>query len=61
MFVHESNPQTKVFDREGAMIAHIKQFVVARAARATFGGCVRQNYDKKLHRERRNAVQIYPE
>ncbi|KIM20156.1 hypothetical protein M408DRAFT_334112 [Serendipita vermifera MAFF 305830] len=46
---------------EGAIIAHIKQFVVARVAKATFGGCVRENYDKKLHRERRHAVQLYPD
>ncbi|KIM26380.1 hypothetical protein M408DRAFT_330575 [Serendipita vermifera MAFF 305830] len=44
---------------EGAIISHIKQFVVARAARATFGGCVRSLYDKNLHRERRDAIEVY--
>ncbi|KIM20664.1 hypothetical protein M408DRAFT_333875 [Serendipita vermifera MAFF 305830] len=44
---------------EGAIIGHIKQFVVARAAKATFGGCVRECYDKKLHRERRHTAQLY--
>jgi hypothetical protein len=43
------------------MIHHIKQFVVARAAKATFGGCVRESYDQKLHHERRHAVQLYAE
>ncbi|KIM23508.1 hypothetical protein M408DRAFT_27851 [Serendipita vermifera MAFF 305830] len=44
---------------EGAVIAHIKQFVVARAAKATFGGCVRAQYEKKLHRERKHTVKVY--
>jgi hypothetical protein len=39
----------------------IKQFVVARVARATFGGCVRQSYEKRLHRQRRHAVEVYAE
>ncbi|KIM26381.1 hypothetical protein M408DRAFT_192451 [Serendipita vermifera MAFF 305830] len=46
---------------EGAIIGHIKQFVVARAAKATFGGCVRERYDKKLHRDRRDSVKVYPD
>ncbi|KIM23512.1 hypothetical protein M408DRAFT_262801 [Serendipita vermifera MAFF 305830] len=46
---------------EGAVIAHIKQFVVARAAKATFGGCVRAQYEKKLHHERKHTVQVYPD
>ncbi|KIM20151.1 hypothetical protein M408DRAFT_30596, partial [Serendipita vermifera MAFF 305830] len=40
---------------------HIKQFVVARATKATFGGCVRQNYDENLHGERRHTAQVYPD
>lgn len=44
---------------EGAIIGCIKQFVVARAAKATFGGCVRQKYEKKLHYQRRHAVHVY--
>jgi hypothetical protein len=47
--------------REGAIIGHIKQFVVARAAKATFGGCVRQNYEKRFHRDRKHTVQLYAE
>ncbi|KIM23490.1 hypothetical protein M408DRAFT_332321 [Serendipita vermifera MAFF 305830] len=46
---------------EGAIIGHIKQFVAARAANATFGGCVRPVYDKKLHRDRKHLVQLYPD
>ncbi|KIM20662.1 hypothetical protein M408DRAFT_125118 [Serendipita vermifera MAFF 305830] len=46
---------------EGAIISLIKQFVVARAAKATFGGCIRPQYDKKLHRERKHTVRVYPE
>lgn len=46
---------------EGAIIGSIKQFVIARAAKATFGGCVRAQYNKKLHQERRHTVQVYPD
>lgn len=46
---------------EGAIIGSIKQLVVSRAAKATFGGCVRAQYDKKLHRERKHTVQVYPD
>ncbi|KIM20653.1 hypothetical protein M408DRAFT_333864 [Serendipita vermifera MAFF 305830] len=46
---------------EGAVIGLIKQFVVARAVKATFGGCVRPLYDKKLHRERKHTVKVYPD
>ncbi|KIM23519.1 hypothetical protein M408DRAFT_332344 [Serendipita vermifera MAFF 305830] len=46
---------------EGAIIGHIKQFVVARAAKATFGGCVRERYDEKLHLDRSQAVKRYPD
>ncbi|KIM26383.1 hypothetical protein M408DRAFT_192539 [Serendipita vermifera MAFF 305830] len=45
----------------GAIVKHIKQFVVARATKATFGGCVRQNYDESLHGERKHTVQVYPD
>jgi hypothetical protein len=34
------------------MISYIKQFLVARVARATFGLCDSAIYDEKLHRER---------
>ncbi|KIM20667.1 hypothetical protein M408DRAFT_333876, partial [Serendipita vermifera MAFF 305830] len=44
---------------EGAIIGRIKQFVVARAVKETYGGCVRQNYDKKLHRDRKHAAKLY--
>ncbi|KIM26377.1 hypothetical protein M408DRAFT_330568 [Serendipita vermifera MAFF 305830] len=44
---------------EGAIIGHIKHFVVARAVKETYGGCVRQNYDKKLHRDRKHAAKLY--
>jgi len=44
---------------EGAIIGQIKQFVVARVARATFGGCVRVLYNRKQHRQRKNAAQVY--
>lgn len=46
---------------EGAVIALIKQFVIARAVKATFGGCIRPLYDKKLHRERKHTVKVYPD
>lgn len=46
---------------EGAIIGRIKQFVIARAVKATFGGCVRECYDKRLHRERRHTVYLYPD
>lgn len=46
---------------EGAIIGHIKQLVVARAVKETYGGCVRQNYDEKLHRDRKHAVRLYPD
>ncbi|KIM23492.1 hypothetical protein M408DRAFT_27841 [Serendipita vermifera MAFF 305830] len=46
---------------EGAIISHIKQFVIARAARATFGGCVRSLYDRSLHHERKDAIEVYPD
>lgn len=46
---------------EGAMIGRIKQFVIARAVKATFGGCVRECYNKNLHRDRRNAARLYPD
>ncbi|KIM23513.1 hypothetical protein M408DRAFT_262852 [Serendipita vermifera MAFF 305830] len=46
---------------EGAIIAHIKQFVVARVVKATIGGCVRESYNKKLHRERKHLARLYPE
>ncbi|KIM20155.1 hypothetical protein M408DRAFT_334111 [Serendipita vermifera MAFF 305830] len=46
---------------EGAIITYIKQFVSARAVKATYGGCVRQNYDKKLHHDRKQAAKIYPD
>ncbi|KIM23486.1 hypothetical protein M408DRAFT_262258 [Serendipita vermifera MAFF 305830] len=52
-------PCVKQAAAEGAIISHIKQVVVARAARATFGGCVRSLYDKNLHRERRDAIEVY--
>ncbi|KIM20153.1 hypothetical protein M408DRAFT_148390 [Serendipita vermifera MAFF 305830] len=45
----------------GAIIKHIKQFIVARAAKATFGGCVRPQYDEKLHHERQHTAQPYPD
>ena len=42
--------------REGATIGCTKQLVEARAARATFGGCVRQLYDPKLHNMRKDSA-----
>ncbi|KIM26376.1 hypothetical protein M408DRAFT_330567 [Serendipita vermifera MAFF 305830] len=46
---------------EGAIIGYIKHSVVARAVKATFGGCVRERYNKKLHRERKHTAQLYPD
>jgi hypothetical protein len=47
--------------REGAIIGHVKHSVRARAVQVTFGGCVHQVYDKKLHYERKHAVRVYAE
>ncbi|KIM23517.1 hypothetical protein M408DRAFT_262970 [Serendipita vermifera MAFF 305830] len=44
---------------EGAIISYIKQAVVARVVKATFGGCVREKYNKQLHSARKHTVQIY--
>ncbi|KIM20154.1 hypothetical protein M408DRAFT_148427 [Serendipita vermifera MAFF 305830] len=52
---------TKKAAAEGAIISSIKQFVVARAVKATFGGCVRENYNKLLHRDRKGKAIVYPE
>ncbi|KIM20152.1 hypothetical protein M408DRAFT_334110 [Serendipita vermifera MAFF 305830] len=37
---------------EGAIIAYIKRFVVGRAVKATFGGCVQEKYNSQLHGNR---------
>ncbi|KIM20210.1 hypothetical protein M408DRAFT_145986 [Serendipita vermifera MAFF 305830] len=43
---------------EGATIGYIKKLVKARATKVTFGGCVRELYDQKLHGSRNHCTYI---